>query len=729
MSFRDLNIKTEYRSPSDKVIQDFYEPVLSEAILYKRAVGFFSSTALADLTKGIIQFIENGGRIQLIASPKLSQEDVDAINNGFERRNDIIVRNLTNSLLDVTGEFDKYRLNLLSHLIAIGKLDIKIAILEEGSSIGMFHEKLGLLFDEVDNVIAFTGSMNETSTAFSLNYESIDVYTSWTYDEVRVKNKIDAFDMLWYDQEPCIRVLDFPEVDKAIIEKYQFTPSLEEAISRLKEYDRNIDCNDEHLGVGPRIPKYVELRDYQIQAIDNWEENNYKGIFDMATGTGKTYTGLAAITRLFEAKKKKLAVIIVCPYQHLVEQWKEDIIAFGMKPIVAYSTSLQRKWKSRLKTSVMGFMAGVIDHFSMVTTNATFSSEYVQEQIRKLHGNVVIVVDEAHNLGATKLSLSLPDNIEYRLGLSATFDRFWDPEGSAILHAYFGDKCLEYTLKDAIDDGMLTPYYYYPMVVHLNDREFSEYLYLTKLISNHLSKDGNGKIHITEQARRYLIKRARLVAGTQEKLKALKSLMVSYKDDNQMLVYCGATTLHDIDYDEDKPPVEEAKQIDLIADMLGNDFDMKITRFTSTESALERENIKKAFAEGKDLQALVAIRCLDEGVNIPSIKTAFILASSTNPKEYIQRRGRVLRNYPGKKYAVIYDFVTLPINENDIDMYPDEIVESVKGLAIKEITRIQEFASIALNPFASDDLIFNIKTTFDIKDDIEEEFIDGSRSF
>ena len=358
----------------------------------------------------------------------------------------------------------------------------------------------------------------------------------------------------------------------------------------------------------------------------------------------------------------------------------------------------------------------------MVSTNATFSLDYVQEIITKLSGNVVLVVDEAHNFGAEKLSQTLLPHIPYRLALSATIDRHGDPEGTQKLYDYFGGKCIEYTLKDAIDNDMLTPYYYHPVTVSLNDEELSQYIDLTAKIRRNVHQDKTGKVILSEYAKMLLIKRARIVAGAVEKIHTLRNLLEKYREDNQILVYCGATTLHDVDYQEGKPPIEEARQIDIVADMLGNELGMRVSKFTSEENAEERELLKADFAEGKHLQALVAIRCLDEGVNIPSIRTAFIMASSTNPKEYVQRRGRVLRKFPGKRHAVIYDFITLPIPLEAVGDYSPEVVEGVKSLAMREITRMKDFAAIAENPFDSDSLIADIQRSYDIVlDSISEE--------
>ena len=727
MSFRDLDLKMEYRSRRDSVVNDFYIPALNESVLYKRAVGFFSSTSLVELASGICGLVENGGRIELIASPRLSEEDIQAINDGVRRQDEVIEEALLRELKNVTGRYEEERLNLLSNLIAAGRLEIKIAFLADNNRVGMFHEKMGLMYDKEGNIIAFTGSMNESLNAFMVNYESIDIYTSWSNDYERVINKEDAFSAMWKDYEPSIRVMAFPNIDRELINRYKVTNDIETNFDF--QYDsilvetyaaKDTENHKAEVNNGPHIPEDVHIREYQSDAIKAWENRNYRGIFDMATGTGKTYTALAAISTLYEKKNHNLAVIIICPYQHLVEQWKEDIVKFGMKPIVAYSSSTQKDWRERLKTQVRSFNLGVIDHFSMVTTNASFSLDYVQEEMKKLKGNVLLVVDEAHNFGAEHLNTSLIPNALYRLALSATIDRYGDPEGTKKLYDYFGEKCIEYSLKDAIDNKMLTPYYYHPVVVSLNNSELDQYTELTEKIRKSIKKEESGKVVLSEYAKQLLIKRARLVAGASEKIIKLRELMQNYKNDNQILVYCGATTLHDIDYKEDAPPVDEEKQINVVADMLGNELGMRVSKFTSEEDAAERESIKSDFAEGKMLQALIAIRCLDEGVNIPSIRTAFILASSTNPKEYIQRRGRVLRTFPGKRHADIYDFITLPVPLVSSTNYYSGELDSVKGLAKREITRMKDFASIAENPFDSDALISEIQRIYDI-DSLDEE--------
>ena len=723
MSFLELNLKTEYRSRRNDVIKDFYNPTLSQATIYKRAVGFFSSSALVAMREGICGLIKNGGSIQMITSPYLSQEDFEAISCGFRRRNDVIKETLLRELKTPQGIFKEKRLNLLSNLIAVGRLNFRIAFLEDGNEVGMFHEKLGIVHDVAGNVIAFSGSMNESANAFFNNYETIDVFTSWTHDAARVAIKEAAFDLLWKGTECGVKVLDFSDVREEILRRYKINdkfdttlaiPSPEEKLTSVKKVDTVTALKN-----FPVIPPNVTLRDYQLTAIEEWTRRNYRGIFDMATGTGKTFTALAAISHLF-ADKNNLAVLIVCPYQHLVEQWREDIVSFGMKPIVCYSASLQRNWLERLKTAVTSFNSGMKNFFCMICTNATFSTDSVQKLMKKLSGEIVLVVDEAHHFGAKNLSRALLPHIPYRLALSATIERYRDEEGTQKIYKYFGEKCIEYTLSDAITNNMLTPYRYYPVPVFLTVDEREEYLKLTAKIRKSIRRDKYGNIKFSKQVKILLFKRARLVASSEEKISVLRERIKTFRDNNQILIYCGATTVHDADYREGIPSAEEERQIDVVVKMLGLELGMRVSKFTSKENAQERELLKKNFAEGKHLQALVAIRCLDEGVNIPNIRTAFILASSTNPKEYIQRRGRLLRKSPGKTHAVIFDFITLPALPEEIADLDSDKVSGLKSLVERELVRLKTFAADAENPFESDSLAFEIQETYGIKEDDED---------
>lgn len=445
MSLKDCVLKIAYRTLEDDVINDFYIPTLSQAILYKRAVGFFSSSALVEISKGISYLIQNNGKIQLIASPLLQDEDIYAIKKGYEIREHIIKKSLFRNLFDYHQEpFAKERLNILANLIAEQVLDIRIACPD--NQYGIYHEKIGIIKDEFEYIIAFIGSMNETSTGMINNFESFDVYCSWKneWEQQRVIKKNNDFEKIWNNEQQHITVVDFPELKEEIIRKYKITSFNNK--HDFIEYENNIIIETKMLynnsktikTMVPKIPERLSLYDYQQEAILNWVLNSYCGIFDMATGTGKTYTGLGAIVKLSEYLNNKLAVVIVCPYQHLVEQWVNDITKFSINPIVGYSGSLQKDWKKKLEDAIR--YQKLLDSksfFCFICTNATFRSDYVQTQIKKIKEDILLVVDEAHNIGASSYMKLLDEKYKYRLALSATLDRHRDNEGTLFLYNYF----------------------------------------------------------------------------------------------------------------------------------------------------------------------------------------------------------------------------------------------------------------------------------------------------
>lgn len=714
MGFKDIQIKNEYRSLIDDVVNDFYIPLLGEAVLYQRAVGFFSSSALAMISQGIEGLVQNGGKIQIIASPKLSAVDIEEIRKGYEVRQ-VIEKALIRELEIVDDQVELEKLSFIARLVADSVLDIKIAFLTTKNEIAMYHEKMGLITDVDSNTVAFSGSMNESVNAFRENYESFDTFCSWTNDFERVFQKQMAFKAIWEDYEPGVETLEFPVAAKERL--YEYNPDFRKAkVKNAGDNSEEIYSVKEKRAI--YLPGDFKIREYQKMAIKSWESKNFCGIYDMATGTGKTLTALASVEYLFRKNGNKLAIVIICPYQHLVEQWVEDIVKFGIHPIIGYSASSQKNWKKRLEQAIRSFSLGVSETFCFVTTNASFATKRVQEQVTQLNKDALLIVDEAHNMGAESYRRCLSDCFEFRLALSATIDRHNDEIGTVALTSYFGDKCIQYSLKDAIENRMLTRYFYYPVLTYLDEDELEEYLTLTYQMATALMKKGR-KEELSEYAKQLLIKRSRVIAGARGKISELKKQIMPFRDDKHLLVYCGATTIKEADIEDIN---FGTRQIDLVTELLGNELDMRVGRFTSQESALERSQIRAAFAEGEMLQALVAIKCLDEGVNIPSIKTAFILASSTNPKEYIQRRGRVLRKFPGKDFAEIYDFITLPFPVESLGFQNQEVINSTKGLIKREIIRMSDFAEIAENPSESYDLIYDLKHGFGITEkDLKKE--------
>lgn len=686
MTLRDLHINKEYRNLKCDVISEFYIPVLSTAVKYKRAVGFFNSAALYEIAIGLKNLVTNQGKMELIVSPRLTDEDIKSIQLGYEKRQEIIEAALLRDFVEPKNEIEVSKLNLLANLIADNVLDIKVAFKLDANSAGIFHEKMGIVIDPEGNRLAFTGSMNETYSGLLQNYESIDVFCSWKDEDAeRVAIKEYAFDNLWDNLDAAMEVIPFPQIAIDRLNKYRIKSN-----ETLFE-SRDVDARPERASRFFSVPETIELHEYQEKAIDTWMSKGCRGIFDMATGTGKTYTALGALAKLSEKLKNRLAVVIICPYQHLVEQWVEDILVFGVKPLICYS---RYNWKKALGRMISDYSLGIRDNFCVITTNATFITPSMQNELARMDGDFCLVVDEAHNFGSKKQIACMSEKFNFRLALSATIIRHHDEYGTQRLFDYFGDKCIEYTLKDAIVDGKLTPYYYYPIFVSFNEEELHEYVEITDKVAKILKKVPHGD-DLPQSAERLLIKRARIIAGAQEKVIKLKETIAPYRNENHLLVYCGATRVESLYLNETAVDSDDQRQIDETTSMLGNVLGMRVTQFTAAEDSRQRELIKEQFSKG-EIQALVAIKCLDEGMNIPGIETAFILASSTNPKEYIQRRGRVLRKAPGKKYAKIYDFITLP---RPLDEYSfQSSIQAELSLVKREVERMRDFQELSENP-------------------------------
>ena len=719
MKFTQIEIKDKYRSDDCPDLGTYFvSKMLEHSVIYKRAVGFFSSSALLKISKGISYMLSKDNcHIYFVVSPILYKEDVEAIKQGYKNRKKVVEEALLREFKEHKDEFESERLNFLCHLIEEGILDIKVADKTsnyDDEEIGMFHEKIGLFVDEDDNKIAFTGSLNESENAYINNFESIQVFKSWE-EPKRVSMIEDDFDRLWDDKTNTLEVYDFPEAVKNALFKYRKATYIKE----IDEYEAKEKIRRSLTTSKPECRYSFDLYKYQKEAINKWANQGFRGLFDMGTGTGKTITGLTAAVKLLERLNYRMATIIVCPYTHLVEQWIEEEPNFNIKFLVGYSSPKYKNYESVLGQTIQDYNDRIINNFFFITTNASFKLERVQKLLRSINGDVLFIADEVHNFGSEGLQESMINSFKYRIGLSATIDRHRDEEGTQAIYDYFGEPVIHYGLAEAIKADVLTRYYYYPIPVSLTDDEVTKYLDLTAKIGKNTYLS-NGKPKLTKEGERLAIARARIIATAFNKIEVLKNKMESFKNDHNILVYCGTGKV------SDSNTGDEERQIDEVCKMLGYDLGMKVARYTSRENIEQRTMIKERYKNGDDLQVVVAIKCLDEGVNIPSIKTAFILASSTNPREYIQRRGRVLRKFEGKKYSYIYDFVTLPIELCDKNKYSKEYLSNFKSLARNEIDRIKEFSSLAENEHESDVLINDITDIFGLNDfeKVEEEFID-----
>ncbi|MBW4507920.1 MAG: DNA phosphorothioation system restriction enzyme [Scytonematopsis contorta HA4267-MV1] len=436
----------------------------------------------------------------------------------------------------------------------------------------------------------------------------------------------------------------------------------------------------------PQLPASVQLREYQLQAVNSWFVNNGRGTLKMATGSGKTCTALAIASELYKQINLQV-LLVVCPYRHLVTQWARECEKFNLKPILAFENV--RSWQSQLSAQLYNIHTGSQQFITVITTNSTLISEGFQSQIKYFPEKTLIVGDEAHNLGAPKLEESLPRSIGLRLALSATPERFFDESGTQSLFGYFGDVLQpEFTLKDAIDQGALVHYLYHPILVELTEEESYAYAKLSQKIGRILLyRDKNledlGNFENNEDLKPLLMQRARLIGAAENKLHALRELMQNRKETAHTLFYCGDGSL-------EERQSSNLRQLKAVSRILGVELGYKVSTYTAYTPLKEREILRQQFETG-ELQGLIAIRCLDEGVDIPAIQTAVILASSVNPRQFIQRRGRVLRPHPGKERATIFDMIVLP---PELDR---NALETERNLLRKELLRFVEFADLADN--------------------------------
>lgn len=436
----------------------------------------------------------------------------------------------------------------------------------------------------------------------------------------------------------------------------------------------------------PQMPASLQLRQYQRQAINNWFANNGRGTLKMATGSGKTITALAVACESYKQIHLQ-ALLVVCPYRHLVAQWARECEKFNLQPILAFENL--RSWQSQMSSQLYNVHSGSQPFITVITTNSTLIGDGFQSQLKYFPEKTLIIGDEAHNLGAPKLEESLPRRVGLRLALSATPERYFDETGTQSIFNYFGSVLQpEFTLKDAIHQGALVNYLYYPILVELTEAESRAYAKITQKIGKALlykeKEIGESNyLEDIEDLKPLLMQRARLIGAAANKLKALRELMATRRETSHTLFYCA-------DGSQEVGLGYNLHQLKEVAKILGVELGYRISTYTAQTSLEEREILRRQFESG-ELQGLVAIRCLDEGVDIPAIQTAVILASSGNPRQFIQRRGRVLRPHPSKERATIFDMIVLP---PDLDR---KTLEVERNLLRKELRRFVEFADLADN--------------------------------
>lgn len=695
---RALDLLPRYRTGEQDLVQDFYVPLLSRSVSYQRAVGYFTSSSLALGARGLSRLVAAGGRVEIVASPQLAPEDIEALAAGYASRQELLTGALLRGLEGVehVPEAARTRLRFLTRLIADGHLDLKIAVLADPRA-GIYHEKLGIFTDANGDRVAFSGSSNESASALVRNFESFSVFASWrTEDRPRVEQHQADFDGLWNDTTPFLEVFDLPEAvrERLLVAvppatSSELEPDPEETSEALRRLT-GLRLSAEAPFGWPVRPADVALRDYQQGAIRAWFSHRGRGVWRMATGAGKTLTALSAmaeLARVLKSQEERLLIVVLCPYQHLVRQWSGEAERFGIAAIQCFGSS--QSWQPRLRDAVLGLNAGSIPFVMAITTNATFGGKPFQELVDQTAVRILLCADEVHNTGSPKTLKVLPARAPYRLGLSATPDRHMDAAGTAGIRDYFGEDVFEFSLERALQEGVLCRYRYHPVQVSLDADEHERYLLLSSEIARlaGMQSDELSTETADGQLKMKLFERARLLGGASAKVPALVAHMAAFREEKHTLVYCSDASVG-------QAGEVPQRQVDLAVRALSSvPLEMDVQSYTYEDAPARRAQLEHRFEAG-DLQALVAIRCLDEGVDIPQVRRAFILASTTNPKQFIQRRGRVLRRAPGKEYAEIFDFVVVPPAPQDL---PEAVAALEQRMFRKELTRIVEFTKLADN--------------------------------
>ena len=674
-----LIFKPIYRTHKDSIDKDFYIPCYTESVELYRAVGFFSLHSLTLSIDGLIHFVEKHGKINLICNPDLSMTDVKIIDACINIDENTVIESLLRSILgcQITDK-EIRKLDVICNMIAEKKLEIKVAY----QPLGIFHEKFGIFVDENKNMIYFNGSLNETTSAFLLNQESITVNCSWKNEEVCqfIKDELHYFNNLWEGREESVVIIDFPDAAKnQLLKCYKKSESLEEAINAYI--------------ISRNGGKKKELYPYQEKAINEFCDNGYQHFYEMATGTGKTFTSVKTINRLKKEKQEKKFVVVCVPQIDLQVQWEAALREEGYDKIYLFGGS----GSSFEKT----FAEAKIDYYTdeddviCVAVYDTFFSKMCTE-IHKITP-LFIIVDEAHNLTKGNLSALVKLNPQFKLGLSATIQRFSESESEAIVRFFTIGDTFYYGIEDAIDNDFLSKYEYHPIFVRLTEEENEKFQLKSKLLAQELNKKEPDP-EVIDKLRR---ERSLILKQASGKIEKLRELAEGGYNFVNSVVYCGQG---------------KDDEGELIIDSVTRtlyDNGLVVSQFTS--KTLNRKRVLYEFEQGY-FDTLVAIKCFDEGVDVPKLDKIYIMASDSAIRQTVQRRGRVLRKCKesGKTIAYIYDMVVLPAIETGT--YGSD------GLLKIELARAKEYNRLALNMDANEMKFNDIEKTYHITINEPQEY-------
>lgn len=720
-----------YKSGTEWEPAGFFSDGLLEASRFDLMLGFFSSTAINVLADGFAAFISNGGHMRMVINDILSIEDWNAFHVAEDSRAFIPFFDLTDilqlkSTLTTRG---KHFFECLSWMIRNNRIEIKIVVPQSG--IGIAHTKCGL-FSDGTNTVAFEGSCNFSMTALLQNNESLSVFCSWDgeLDNYRVSCIADDFEKTFSGNDQSVKYLKVDEVSTQIADTFErkeltqliadekkiIEDSLSETVAKalgrakkrvLKALEIHSTKDGTILGsMGtPHFPYPTGPREYQKEAFENWKNNGQKGLFAMATGTGKTLTALNCLIEIYKRKKYYKAIILV-PTLVLVEQWEKDCRKCGMNRIVRVCGS-NTQWKSEVTElqNIERFVNPSVSYI-IIATYASYGRPAVFAELNAFDkGKLLFIADEAHNMGGGRIA-NLLQGIHYarRIGLSATPSRQYDDWGNQKLFDFFGaskEFTFNFPMDKAIENGFLCRYKYYPHIVSLTEDEMEEYVKISLQLVKMFNFKSGGFDKMSEPLKLLLLKRKRIIHKARNKEEMLREIVqrcfVERGNLKYTLIYVPEGERSD-DYFDDNESLPEEVETNRLIDRytaIVRDVSSTTTVRKFVSGTTERDAMLKEFAEGK-LDVLTSMKCLDEGVDVPRSELAIFCASTGNPRQFIQRRGRILRTHPDKRMAEIHDLVVVPTIDATEANYAME-----RSMIKSEMMRVRDFASLSENADAT----------------------------
>lgn len=701
----DVHFKHSYTSGYDEP-KDFFTEALIESCNFDLGLGFFSSSGIRSLSYGFALFIANGGKMRVVMNHILSKEDKEVIENGqkhlIEDFEDNILCDIK-KLIETLSKEDEQFFRCLSYLISVDRIKFLATVSTKG---GLGHDKYGIFKDEKGNKVAFIGSANFSQSALELNGETITVFSS-PNDDNRIAEYQTLFDQSWENDTPHLIHIPIEHVKTFIREKFPEAPLtnlIEEGINLRESIGMDNDVPQKYYKpISKRILDKIELKEQeprfpfpeerkiQIDAYNAWIGNGKKGMFAMATGSGKTVTALNCIRKQYKENGYYKAIIVV-PTQSLAIQWEHEAKSFNFQNIV--STHSDKDWKDVLSRYITRSLLDSTKSIILITTYATFNRNDIQSFLKKVRGaeTFIYVADEAHNIGSQNSLKHLPEMINWRIGLSATPERIYDDLGTEKLYEFFDSKppkyTYRYTMKQAIEEGILCHYDYYPIFIELTSSEMEEYERISDQLRKYIDAD-TGKYK--PNAERLLLKRKRIIHKAENKKIAISDLLEELKQKQKLdYTFVFVPEGYEPDYsinDSYNIDQDDIHIIDEYAQMFkehGYSYHKYISGLDDAPSILQN------FADG-DIQILLSMKCLDEGVDIPRAEHAIFCSSTGNPRQFVQRRGRVLRKCKGKEKARIWDLIVTPPN------ILDESNKIERNLFFNEVKRIVNFAALADN--------------------------------